>query len=116
MFQEICKKLKIERNTSTTYHPRTDGQAERTNQWVEQFLRIYANYQQDDWVDWLPLVQYIHNTWKNETTGMTPFDLLMGYTPSLGIESGTSKMPRIEEKKDQLWKIRVQAQLALKHA
>ena len=48
VFQEICRKLKISQNMSTAYHPRTDRQAERTNQWLEQYLRIYANYQQDD--------------------------------------------------------------------
>ncbi|KAJ1589802.1 hypothetical protein NDA12_001083 [Ustilago hordei] len=36
---------------STAYHPQTDGQTERVNQVVEQYLRMYCNYEQDDWAD-----------------------------------------------------------------
>ena len=33
------------------YHPQTDGQTERVNQEVEQFLRLFVNQRQDDWYD-----------------------------------------------------------------
>jgi hypothetical protein len=69
---ELCKALGIERNISMAYHPQTDGQSERTNQWLEQYLRIYSNYQQDDWARWLPLAQFVHNAWPSSTTGKTP--------------------------------------------
>ena len=36
--KEICRLLGITQNISTAYHPRMDGQSERTNQWVEQYL------------------------------------------------------------------------------
>src|ERR1700761_9447966 len=36
--RELCKILGIEQNISTAYHPRTDGQSECTNQWLEQYL------------------------------------------------------------------------------
>ena len=39
--REVCKTLGISQNISTAYHPRTDGQSERSNQWVEQYLRCY---------------------------------------------------------------------------
>ena len=41
--QELYWILGITKNMSTAYHSQTDGQAERTNQWLEQYLRIYAN-------------------------------------------------------------------------
>jgi hypothetical protein len=58
----LCEKLGIKQNLSTAYHPQTDGQSERTNQWLEQYLRIFRNYLQSDWANWLPLAQYIHNS------------------------------------------------------
>jgi hypothetical protein len=78
---ELCKGLGIKRNISMAYHPQMDGQSERANQWLEQYLRIYGNYQQDNWARWLPLVQFVHNTWLSSTTGKTLFELIMGVTP-----------------------------------
>ena len=59
--KELCRILDIKQNVSSAYHPQTDGQSERSNQWVEQFLRIYTNNAQDDWSDWLLIAQYTHH-------------------------------------------------------
>jgi len=48
--QSLCQLLGIKANLSTAYHPETDGQTEWVNQILEQYLRVYVNYQQDDWV------------------------------------------------------------------
>jgi hypothetical protein len=77
----LCEKLGIKQNLSTAYHPQTDGQSERTNQWLEQYLRIFGNYSQCNWANWLPLAQYVHNSWMDETTKQTPFNLLIGGLP-----------------------------------
>ena len=45
----LCKILKIEALLSTPYHPETDGQTERINAILEQYLWAYINYLQDDW-------------------------------------------------------------------
>src|ERR1700744_3817456 len=78
---QLCSSLGITQNISTTYHPQTDGQSERSNQWLEQYLHFFCNGRGTDWVDWLPSAQFTHNTWPSATTKQTPFDLLMGYTP-----------------------------------
>ena len=67
---------------STAYHPRTDGQSECTNQWLEQYLRFWVNYHQDNWRQLLPMAEYAHNSWRNETTKTTPYQTLMGYNPA----------------------------------
>jgi len=51
----LCQRLGIQQNLSTAFHPQTDGLSERANQWIEQYLRLIANPQQDDWAEWLPM-------------------------------------------------------------
>ena len=70
--RELCRLLDISQNISTAYHPRTDGQSEAKNKWVEQYLRFYVNHYQDNWTYYLPLAKFAHNTWTNETTWESP--------------------------------------------
>ena len=79
--RKLCRLLGIKQNVSTAYHPRTDGQSERTNQWLETYLSFFVNYQQDNWAMYLPLAEFAHNNWKNASTGESPFYLLMGSHP-----------------------------------
>ena len=80
---ELCKLLDITQNISTAYHPQTDGASERTNQSLEQYLRIFCGTQQTNWHTWLPLSQYTKNSWPSATTKKPPFDPLIGYTPNI---------------------------------
>src|SRR5882672_11676550 len=43
---------------STAYHPQMDGQTERVNQEVEQFLLLFVNQLQDDWYKWLAIADF----------------------------------------------------------
>jgi len=61
LWMETTGKLGIERRLSTAFHPQTDGQTERTNAILEQFLRAYINYQQDDWCGSLPVAEFAYN-------------------------------------------------------
>jgi hypothetical protein len=69
----LCYHLRIGRRLSTAYHPQTDGQTERQNQTLEQYVRAYVNYEQDDWVTWLPLAELAYNNSVHASTGVTPF-------------------------------------------
>ena len=115
--KELERILDITQNMSTAYHPQTDGQSERTNQWLKQYLRIYGNFQQDNWARWLPMVQYVHNAWPSSTTGFTPFSLLLGFTPEITIPSSIkSPLPSLEQKGEFLKQLQDCAQEAIKHA
>jgi hypothetical protein len=77
----LCSRLRIKRKLSTSFHPQTDGQTERVNQTMEQYLRSFVNYQQDNWTDFLPLAEFAYNNSKHAATGKTPFFALYGYHP-----------------------------------
>ena len=69
------------RRLSTAFHPYTDGQTERFNVVMEQYLRSYVNYLQDDWNSWLPLAEFAANNHLSEATQLSPFFALHGYHP-----------------------------------
>ena len=55
------------------YHPKGDGQTKRMNQTLEQYLRVYCNYQQDNWSELLPLAEFAYNNALSATTSVSPF-------------------------------------------
>src|SRR5258707_14132470 len=63
------------------YHLEGDGQTEHANQVLEQYLQVYMNYQQDDWVTLLPMAEFAYNNTTNVTTGVSPFFANKGYHP-----------------------------------
>ena len=67
------------------YHPEGDGQTERTNQTLEQYIRVYCNYQQDNWFMLLLLAEFTYNNTLSTTTTVTPFYANKGYHPNLTI-------------------------------
>jgi hypothetical protein len=69
---------------------------------VEQYLQIYGNAEQDDWLALLPLAQYIHNSWENASTGYTPFELLLGHTPSIHPSHERTPVPAVEQRREWL--------------
>jgi hypothetical protein len=67
------------------YHPEADGQTERLNQTLEQYLRIYCSYQQDNWSELLPLGEFAYNNAPAASTGVSPFFANKGYHPNITV-------------------------------
>jgi hypothetical protein len=65
--------ISTQRKLSTSFHPETDGQTERTNRTPKQYLRTYFNHRQNNWVSLLPMAQITYNNKISESTGKTPF-------------------------------------------
>ena len=65
----FCYYFRIHLGYSTTFYLQTDGQTECQNQMLEQYLRSYINYQQDNWVYWLLLAEYAYNNSVHVTIG-----------------------------------------------
>jgi len=85
LWKETTGKLGIERRLSTAFHPRTDGQTERTNAILEQYLQAYINDQQDDWCEYLPLAELAYNNGYQETIKDTAFFANYGINPEYEI-------------------------------
>ena len=113
---KMCQALDIKQNASTTFYPRTDGQSERTNQKLEQFLRFYANAKQDNWAQFLSLAEFAFNLWRNESTGKSPFEVLMGYNPQAEWTTVSSPVPQVTHWLEQIKEAHDQAHLAMRKA
>jgi hypothetical protein len=92
---ELNKLLGIDTALSTAYHPQTDGQTERTNQELEQYLRLYTNFMQSDWSEWLSQAEFSYNNRLHSSTGFSPFYLEYGRHPRtpLSIDKPESNNP-----------------------
>jgi hypothetical protein len=80
----LSEKLGIQQNLFTAFHPQTDGISERKNQWVEQYLCLVTSMAPEDWTYWLAIATAVHNNQRNETTGLLPNQILLGYKPKVG--------------------------------
>ena len=58
---------------STAFHPQTDGQTERMNQEVEQYLRFFIEHRQKDWLEWLAMAEFAINNKIHTVTKTLPF-------------------------------------------
>nr|GFB36857.1 reverse transcriptase domain-containing protein [Tanacetum cinerariifolium] len=63
---------------STAYHPKTDGQSERTIQTLKDMLRACAIDSGKGWVNHLPLVEFSYNNSYHASIKATPFEALYG--------------------------------------
>ncbi len=64
-----------------SFRPQTDGQNERVNLVIQQFLKNYVAADQQDWVDHLELAEFCYNNSAHSTTGFTPFQMVTGKSP-----------------------------------
>ena len=99
-WQGLMAMLGTQLSMSTAFHPETDGQTERTNRTLEQMLRFYVNYKQDNWDLLLPVLQFAVNNAEQASTGHTPFFLNHGRHPNLPhtlVKPDHSPVPAAEE-------------------
>ena len=74
LFGQLGSQLKF----STANHPQTNGQIERINVVLEDYLRHYVTASQKSQMDLLDLAQFAYNLHNSSSTGMSPFQLAMG--------------------------------------
>lgn len=78
---ELCKLTGVKQKLSSAWHPQTDGNTEVLNQYIDQRLRPFVNYYQNDWSELLPCMDFVQATMVHESIGMSPFELELGWNP-----------------------------------
>ena len=98
---ELCG---IRANWSSAFHPQTDGQTERLNSVLEQYLRMYSDYQQTDWASLLPMAEFSYNNSKHSATTLSPFFANYGFHPRMSLlpTSPSSSTPAADSYVDRL--------------
>ena len=84
--KELNKILGIETKLSMAYHLQTDGQTEQINQELEQYLKMFLDYHQTDWPEWLAIAELSYNNKFQSSTWVSPFYANHGYNPCMVFE------------------------------
>ncbi|UTT90674.1 hypothetical protein NDA17_006086 [Ustilago hordei] len=80
-WKAFAEQMGVKHSLSMAYHPQTDGQTESVNQVIEQYLRMYCNYEQDDWANLLDTAAFVYNNMVHNSIGVSPFFACYGWNP-----------------------------------
>ncbi len=80
-WRALWKRMGSELKMNISFRPQTDGQIERVNIMIQQFLSNYVAVDQQDWVDHLKLTEFCYNNSEHSATRFTPFQMVTGKSP-----------------------------------
>ena len=80
LWKATCTALGMKVSLSTAFHPQSDGQTERVNQVLEQYLRVFVNYKQNNWSKLLSRAAFSYNNAEHSATKVSPFFANFGYS------------------------------------
>jgi len=86
IMRELNRMLGIESKLSMAFHPQTNGQMERVNQELEQYLRMFINHRQEQWPDWLGMAEFAYNNKAHSSTKISPFKANYRQDPRMGFK------------------------------
>jgi hypothetical protein len=96
LWQELLKAVDIKMNMSKANYPETDGQTERVNQCLENYLGCMAFESSKKWRKWLPLAEWWYNTSYHTSLAMKPFHALYGSPPHPQVTEVLATIPSEE--------------------
>src|SRR4051794_11773580 len=84
---------------STAYHPQSNGMTEQMKCTLETVIRAQVNATQDDWDEYLAMVEYAINDTVSDSTGYIPFQLMYRKHPKKPIDILDRRLitPMVEE-------------------
>ncbi|CDJ27604.1 uncharacterized protein EMH_0033270 [Eimeria mitis] len=81
LWQQLYQRFHIKRAMSSPYHPQSDGKTGRVNRTLEQMLRTYIQTDEREWERLLPALELAYNTTSHSSTGLSPFETMIGQNP-----------------------------------
>jgi len=78
VFTSCCKMLKINKLTTTAYHPQANEALERSYRTLAEYLRHYVNEKKQNWDEYLAYGLFVYNSSIHTTTGFQPYELMFG--------------------------------------
>ena len=103
--RELNRMLEIKIKLSIAFHPQTDGQMERMNQELEQYLQFFIEHRQKNWPEWLVAAEFAVNNKVHMATKVLPFMANYGKELRMGenirrkgkVESATAFVERMKK-------------------
>ena len=90
-WERLCERLSIEAKLSSTWHSKIDDQIERINDIMKQYLRVYVNYNQNDWLEWLLIIEFVKNNTIFNITKVSLFYVNKRFHSRMSVESSKEK-------------------------
>jgi len=117
LMKELNEMLGIKSKLSMAFHPQTDGQTERVNQELEQYLRMFIDHRQKQWPEWLGTAEFAYNNKAHSSTRTSPFKANYGQDPRMEFERRKKgKYAGAEKFVEKMKKIQEETKAALKKA
>jgi len=86
LMRELNEMLGIKTKLPMVFHPQTDGQTERMNQELEQYLCMFIDHRQEQWPEWLGTAEFAYNNKAYSGTKVSPFETNNGQSLRMGFE------------------------------
>jgi len=117
VMRKLNAMLEIDSKLSTAFHPQTDGQMERMNQELEQYLRMFIDHQQEQWPEWLGTAEFAYNNKVQTSTKVSLFKANSGQDPRMGFElRKKGKFKEANKFMERMQEIQGEAKVALSKA
>jgi len=97
IMRELNKRLGIVTKLLTAYHPQTNEQTEQINQELKQYLRMFVDHRQEQWLEWLGMAEFAYNNKKHTMTQISPFEANYSLSPRMGFEGRRGKRFKVAE-------------------
>ncbi len=91
--KQVGQFLGIDMRTHCSYAPSSGGAVERQNQTIKNKLAICCEETGLTWLKALPIVLMYMRMRKRVKTNLSPFEILFGRPPFMGIEGGKKRLP-----------------------